>query len=504
MSVKQVGIDAVSSSSKALNRAQSFKGASASNSNVFTKALVVEVINNPEEFYALILEEDNEYAKNLKDIEIAKSAPRGSLLIKEIEDQASSQINIAYPMLSSHVMMPVHVGEQVWVVDTADSYVYWLTRIAASDQVEDVNFTHKDREFELPNDLNQDAKSKSDSQKGESKNIIPRMNDGAGGDIGGAKNAPKGKDVKSIKENIKTSSHFEESVPRYTPRVGDLVLQGSNNTLIALGTDRGWSKTDEDFSVSNAEAELEEGRGTIDLVVGRGMPEEALEPTTEKKKGTDPKRTSSRIATNDLGKNETDKSCKLNKQEPNKAEGDPDFYLDSSRVYISMKSPIDERLALQDEVPILREGKLEPMDAACVAIKTNEFRIVSREDGSIRIVKEKGSTETPCSIVLQPDGSIHISGEKIILGKSSDDGGLNEGPGPGGSQPYVKFSVLEEYLNDVHSAFGSFCDTLLTHTTPGYGAPSPQVNSASSTLRSQLSAAKAKITKFQSERIFGE
>ena len=186
------------------------------------------------------------------------------------------------------------------------------------------------------------------------------------------------------------------------------------------------------------------------------------------------------------------------------AEGDPDFHLDSARIYVSMKSPIDERLALEEEMPKLREGTIEPTDTSTIAMKTNEFRIIAREDGSIRILKEKGESETPCSVILLPDGSIHISGEKIILGKSTDDGGLDEGPGPGGSQPYVKFSMLEEYLTDIHDAFGGFCNTVLTHTTPGYGAPSPQINSATSKLRSKLDAAKQKITKFQSERIFGE
>ena len=504
MAGRNVGIDAVNATSRTINRAQAVKGSGAADGNIFAKALIVEVINNPEEFYALITEEDNEYAKDLKDIEVAKSAPRGSLLIKSIDDQASSEINIAYPFFSSHIMIPVHVGEQVWVLDTGDSYLYWMSRISASDQVEDVNFTHKDRELELPNDVKQDAKSKSDAQKGSTKNVIPRMNDGAGGDIGGATNAPKGKDVRTLKENNKTTTHVEESVPRFTPRVGDLVLQGSNNTLITLSTDRGWSKTDENFEQSNADDETEEGRGTIDIVVGRGQSEEEQSPTTENAKGSDPARTAPRLATNDLGKNETDKSAKLNNLEPNKAEGDPDFHLDASRIYVSMKSPIDERLALAEEMPTLREGEIEEMDTATIAMKTNEFRIISREDGSIRILKEKGESETPCSIILLPDGSIHISGEKIIIGKSSDDGGLDEGPGPGGSQPYVKFSVLEEYLNDVHDALGSFCDTLLTHTTPGYGAPSPQVNSASSKLRSDLTAAQQKITKFQSERIFGE
>ena len=169
-----------------------------------------------------------------------------------------------------------------------------------------------------------------------------------------------------------------------------------------------------------------------------------------------------------------------------------------------MKSPIDERLTLEEEIPMLREGTIEPMDAACIAMKSNEFRIISRFDGSVQIIKEKGDDNTPCSVVLLPDGTMHLSGEKIFIGKSSDDGGLDEGPGPGGSQPWIKYSMVEEYLTDIHKALDAFCGTMLSHTTPGYGAPSPQIISASAELRSKLKTAEQKIVKFQSERIYGE
>ena len=96
-----IGIDTTNANARSINRAQSVKGAGAADGNIFSKALVVEVINNPEEFFALLDEEDNQYAKDLKDIDVAKSAPRGSILVKAIDDQASSEINIAYPFFSS-------------------------------------------------------------------------------------------------------------------------------------------------------------------------------------------------------------------------------------------------------------------------------------------------------------------------------------------------------------------------------------------------------------------
>lgn len=54
-----------------------------------------------------------------------------------------------------------------------------------------------------------------------------------------------------------------EEVPSFSPRVGDHVMEGSNNTLIALGRDRPGAK---DTGEQN-------GAGTIDIVAGRATPD---------------------------------------------------------------------------------------------------------------------------------------------------------------------------------------------------------------------------------------
>ena len=54
-------------------------------------------------------------------------------------------------------------------------------------------------------------------------------------------------------------------------------------------------------------------------------------------------------------------------------------------------------------------------------------------------------------------------------------------------------------------ALNAFCTTLATHTTPGYGAPSPQILEAAATLQSEISSMlKPSITNVKSDRIFGE
>ncbi len=65
--------------------------------------------------------------------------------------------------------------------------------------------------------------------------------------------------------NIEISPEFiTEDVPPFSPRIGDLQVKGSNNTLIVLGRDR----------PTNKESGESQGAGTIDIVAGRQTPEE--------------------------------------------------------------------------------------------------------------------------------------------------------------------------------------------------------------------------------------
>ena len=207
---------------------------------------------------------------------------------------------------------------------------------------------------------------------------------------------------------------------------------------------------------------------------------QAPKPTDESSNGDAPSRTGSRLIKNELGEVETNKIAKLNEEDVNRAEGDPDFYQDSSRAYISMKTAVDENFSLADEYIDLLEGSLEDKEAAAIALKTNEIRLIAREDGSIRIVKEKGEGDATAQIVLNSDGTIHIQGKKIFIG---ENGGSGEGPG--GTEPYVKYSELQDYLNDIHGALNSFCGTVTAHAIPFFGQ-SPQITSAAATLQSVL------------------
>ena len=95
-----------------------------------------------------------------------------------------------------------------------------------------------------------------------------------------------------------------------------------------------------------------------------------------------------------------------------------------------------------------------------IAIKSDHVRIIARKtkdklidsepddvseiNGTIRIIKE-GSVDSGCSIYLLEDGTIQISGAKIILGNAEDDGGKT-------SQPYMRFDEFEKWKDGIRDS----------------------------------------------------
>jgi hypothetical protein len=268
-----------------------------------------------------------------------------------------------------------------------------------------------------------------------------------------------------------------------------------------MSDDRGWGADESPGDSETSNASKTDGErervlaGSIDVVAGRGR--FLADP------GSDPSNTSPKSVDNARGETETDKFFL------NPAEGDPDFVRDSSRVYVSMNTDGDAKLGLEegDTLPTAFEGEYPQVEAKpFVIMKSDNVRIVARKDddnginGSIRIVKEGSANEDLATIMITPEGNIQISGNKIFIGRA----GSSAGPGPGNSQPYVKYQELEDLFNQILDNVSSFCDTLSTHVTPGYGAPSPQILEAAATLKANVSTRKGEIANIQSERIFGE
>ena len=490
---------------------------------VLYRAVVSEFIGDPSAFSA---EKLKELGTSINNTKYLLNCPRNSCIVRIVSDNYDKEGKglVAYPLFPPHICMPIKPGEQVWLISEMSNGIspipYWIGRIPENIAVDDVNYTHGDRKLALATSLSTSEKSDKSSS---SANTVPGFENGDGTAVNSSLKIADPKknpfdDLITASESYKDLSL--EPVPRFTKRPGDLVLQGSNNTLISLGEERGWGadSTPDSATTSNAiKTDDQRGvlqSGAIDIVVGRGrfLPATA---TNDAAKGEDPKLTAPRTIQNSRKYDETDKNPGINKIKPGlAAEGDPDLVNDSSRIYLSMKSAGDLQFGIDSESGRMAapfEATIDDIsDSPFAVVKSDQVRIIARKNeeqeinGSIRIVKEGTPSEDLGIITLLPDGTIQISGNKIFLGRAKDDGGAGGGPGPGESQPYVKYQQLEDLLKAIIGDIKSFCDTLSTHITPGYGAPSPQILSAQAALKAAMSTRESEIVNLKSERIFGE
>ena len=496
-------------------------------------------------------------------------APRNSIICRIVTEGRGKTQNsdfVCFPFFSSHLMMPVKAGEQVWVffeqVGALEGLPYWVSRIAEPLFVEDANFTHSDRRLQRTFQGNASESQKEDGsgnfvnpRKLTFQNANPAVPDNATL-LGGQEVFPS-----VITGSTEYSMTAIEPVPRLTKRPGDLVIQGSNNTAISLGTVMGWDVITRPLDATSSSTATPPpstpppslaGTAAIDIVTGRGRyfrapgaERDAGKPKKIDGKIPEAKSTRPHIEENVLdGKFETDKNAATQQIEAkskekgntktNPQEGDPDFLMDASRVFLGSNVAIDVAFGTGPTgVAKSFENPIVDKRGAAVAIKSDHIRIVARKsqlqknsdkepadiasedplaNGSIRIIKEGEPNADLASIVMEQDGVIQISGSKIFLGRKTDDGGVGTGPGPGESQPYVRYHQLEELLTKTFDDLTKFVQDLqanfASNSTPGFGGPNPAlIKSAAKECTALLTAIKTRkseIIKLKSERIFGE
>ena len=512
----------------------------------FSRALVLETISD---LSSLPDEELESLAAELPGgIVSLRRAPRNSLIVKVTTGGGSSLQTgnaLCYPFFSPHLAIPVKPGEHVWVLNESpegpSDHMFWLSRVNEADFLDDVNFTHPERKSDLYVDKvtvngtlasasgdgsNPDETRPFDGLKDPDKTPgPPSFADGPIDDDSADPTVTVEVDGNQVnvydlieQNSVDRRITSREIVPRYTKRPGDLVLQGSNNALICLGQDRGWTfeQRPDDAVRSNASEAPSAFSGTVDIVVGRGRFYENTQPDPDAPAIPD---TQPRVILNARNYLEVDKNSASYTQDAARSsipwnrldrpqEGDPDFLADASRIYVSMNTSADLGFNVGSQVvTTLFEGELEDSAGPFIVLKSDQVRLIARKEterqeinGSIRLIKEGTVGEDYASIFLLPDGVIQITGSKIYIGQP-DQGA---GPAEKGSEPYVKYSELEALLEKWFDNIDSFCQTVLTHTTPGYGAPSIQLNQAAQLLQSEAATRKSEIEKLKSSRIFGE
>ena len=314
-------------------------------SAVLIVGVVEEIISNPESFEA------SSFAERIEDPKVMTDVPANSLLVRVItekEYKSSGKLTLCHPIFPTHLQMPIKVGEHIFLIRYGN-LGYWLCRVPDSRSVEDANYVHGDRKH-MHSTGDESTIDQAKQEEGSKNKFVGLFNNGAEAEDTQSF-SPDDAYEKIFETTFSTGSFVPEPVPFYKKSPGDLVFQGSNNTLICLGRNRGWTKsaTDEEFAEgTNAYFEVPAdpaemfGQGAIDIVAGRGRypPDK---PTTTSDVGDDPIRTATRTSKNARELLEADRVSFMNELPVNPVEGDPDFEYDAARLLLAMKASIDEQ-----------------------------------------------------------------------------------------------------------------------------------------------------------------
>lgn len=445
---------------------------------VFYKGLVVDVLSSTST--TSITNDSLADVRKNTSAEAMKNFPRNTVIVKTISEGLAKRTDvktICYPFFSSHLSMPLKVGEYVWFIyenpDVKGSIAYWLSRVCEPDHVEDVNYNFAARTYV--------QQSQKPAKKAGDKFDGATADEGEQQTYSWQSPTSDPEEMVNLIELAKKTHRFE-AVPRYTKRPSDLVLQGSNNSLIMLGEERGhWAPSVGMVTSANTPTDgITAGHPAIDIVVGRG--------TKVASRLNSYKSVQGKKLTNEFGIEEIDKRERTN------VEGDAHFRIDASRIYLTansdnVNSTYHPDFLLGIRYPNSRAGSDSPpprSQGAFALIKSDNLRLIARDSGTIRIVKEPSfGNINGAAIMMHDDGKLHVAGDKVYLSSYVTSGA---------TQPYVRYDELLSLLNSLLDDINTFCATMVTHVTPGFGAPSPQITAASATLQSSIIAKKSLLS----------
>lgn len=412
---------------------------------VFVRFIILEVISDPQTIDSVKL---SHYENDLMvgNINYASVAPRNSIIArraKGVDSGDADKVMVLYPFFPSHIQMPCKPGEHVWgMFENPDAKTnelgYWMCKIATPSFVDDVNYTHSDRQFDASFTPGlSDVFEGTDDAKYEFHNGAVDK-DASSGDryvAASTTSLPGGDDTayqQLLTETDAAKQTVYEPVPRVRKRPSDLVFEGSNNSSIVLGTDRTGPVAAYTVDPNLGQVPgpvtkdiVGQGQGSIDLTAGRGQ-------TTVT--GGTPQ--DNKIIGKEIGKSKKDLAV---------AEGDVDFINDRSRVLISQKTKPDTNFSIANIVSAHASAQPPIIDAdgeGAIVIKTDKLRLIARHDVTIlvtgAIAKDaNGNVQDPgtnaavidptlcASIIIRVNGDIIFTpAAKGVIKMGGDDASL--------------------------------------------------------------------------------
>ena len=482
---------------------------------MFVRAKVIEVISHPsvltQSVINKIINDNNFKISDSKSSNLINDLPRNSI-IAQLKNE--NKRIIAIPFFSSHIGFPLKPGEDVWLFkeENADSgsslntivEYFWLSRIHGMNFFEDSNFTHDDRKLlkKYENKANNELSVNSEvfmfdnNILFEKKYPIAQFNNGpVVNSQSKTLSNPAVQKLNLVPLNISGQYIFED-IPRVTKNPGDFIIQGSNNTLIKLSTDFA-NQSDEylyKFNQNSFSQSIQKNSGTIDIVAGRAAISKKYLSTNlyvqyelngedifANKISTNAFRNGHMFILNEKNsfENMKDSNYFLAKNSENISEGDPDFFSDISRLYISEQSNGDQLLSnyinlntIQNDIKAEKTFINIPSNRGYIIAKSDEIRLVARQKvfnlnennqelyqevgGSIRLIKE-GTIDNQAYLILNHEGIISLNGSKIVIGDMDKvkDNGKSENVyiGHGAKEPlvlgYFLKNKLENFMNEV-------------------------------------------------------
>lgn len=407
----------------------------------YSRWIVLEAVPDP----YIIDDRKIDYWQNVLKVSnwnYSRILPRNTIIAQRIFTGLTSTETpmFLFPFFPSHLSLPCKPGEMVWVMfEDPNARIkdigYWVCRITEPHFVDDVNHTHHPRSLDhsfnstLKKRYNEEDKPVYELRSGK----VNKLKDGTRVVVKTTRivQDPSENFFEDLVTNTDAANMMQyEAVPRFKKRPGDIAIEGSNNTLIVLGTDRtgsiaNWNaeSTTEGFYSGNggnlpARNEFDQlgYAGSIDIVAGRGM--------TERTGGTST--STLRVLDGQEIKKELEKHTPLIKEN----EGDPDFINDRSRILVSQRTKPDQNFGMSTYVSSITGGVVdsETGDAA-VVIKSDKIRLIARSDISFIVtgidvsetlssgsqegrppyVKESSEFSTYASITIRSDGDIIFS-----------------------------------------------------------------------------------------------
>jgi len=430
------------------------------------RAVVQEIFVNPK---LLTTQEKTAIKASVSNQQFLDLMPPMSIMARIVnngQDMVDSTSVIVYPFFSSHIQLPLQAGETVFIIYEDYGYLgsslgRWISRPHENIAVEDLNFTHSDRSFDMKNTKEGYEQLKRETGTA-NLDIQPNFTNGAG--LPGRYTLQPRNQNENPFKTIRDSSYAAklqtyEVVPRFFKNPKDLTIQGSNNTLILLTDD--FSKKNE--NVTNGNFTNVDYSGVISLVVGRGR--KFL--TDSQNSLDDTSKTSAYSVKNKFNKFEIDKVEFQRNRETNLNEGKLDFKRDATHLYLSMNSKADIYFKLDSAV----DGgirfptnvlKLEQPPVvsnyygnAYIVQKSDHLRFVARKNinpninGTIMIIKEGEMDNDLSYAYFNEEGKIQIEGKRIYLGKAIQE-----------NEPYIKWSIYKKHIDELKAQINVLADHL--------------------------------------------